>query len=194
WKGSDRYLREAMFGPEHPRADGRLGLQSGLAGTEQGLPGFGPFGTAGQHCFDPHFPTYLRIAAINAVRQQLPPLRYGRQYPRPISFLGKHFGVYGPGEIIAWSRILDDEEALCVLNGHGTDARGADVLVDPTLNQPGSSMTVVLSTAQTASAAPAGLAPLNSKLPVRRKPDGTAYVEIGNLPASEMLVLVNHLP
>ena len=47
-----------------------------------------------------------------------------------ISFLGRPFDVYGPGEIMAWSRILDDEEALCVLNAHGTDERGADVLVD----------------------------------------------------------------
>ena len=50
WKASDRYLREAMFGPEQPRP----GWSSSL--DEQGdesMPGFGPFGTAGYHCFDP---------------------------------------------------------------------------------------------------------------------------------------------
>ena len=29
------------------------------------------------------------------------------------------------GELIAWSRILDDEEALCIVNGHGAEYRGA---------------------------------------------------------------------
>src|SRR5439155_23273223 len=67
WKGSDRYLRETMFGPEHPRADGRQGLAAPPAGLDPALPGFGPFGTAGRHCFDPTFPTYLRIAALNAL-------------------------------------------------------------------------------------------------------------------------------
>ena len=27
---------------------------------------------------------------------------------------------YGFSSLIAWSRILDDEEALCIVNGHGT--------------------------------------------------------------------------
>ena len=81
-----------------------------------------------------------------------------REYPsslrpphlRPISFLGRPFDVYGPGEIVAWSRILDDEEAVCILNAHGTDSRGADVLVDANLNLPATAMTVVLNTAQEA--------------------------------------------
>src|SRR5215813_12331458 len=38
------------------------------------------------------------------------------------------------GELIAWSRILDDEEALCIINGHGSESRGADILVDANLN------------------------------------------------------------
>lgn len=60
------------------------------------------------------------------------------------------FGYYGGGEIIAWSRILDDEEAVCILNSHGIEERGAEVLVDANLNQNGNSMTVVLNTAQAA--------------------------------------------
>jgi hypothetical protein len=192
WKGSDRYLREAMFGPEHPRASGRQGLQAAPAGTDGNLPGFGPFGTTGQHCFDAKFPTYLRIAALNALRKRFAALRSGRQYPRPIAFLDKPFGIYGPGELVAWSRILDDQEALCVLNGHGTDARGADVLVDASLNPPNNSMTVVLNTAEAGGASAAGSATVGTKVPVRRKPDGTAYVEIRNVPASEILVLVTH--
>jgi glycosidase len=192
WKSgdhADRYLREAMFGPEHPRSSGRSGSQA----LDPVLPGFGPFGTSGHHCFDDRSASYLRIAAVTALRQAYPVLRHGRQYARPISFLGRPFAVYGPGEIVAWSRILDDEEALCVLNAHGTDERGADVLVDATLNPPGSTMTVVLNTAQ-AGQLPAGAVahPIGSSVPVRQGADGKAYVEIRHLPPSEVLVLTNH--
>jgi glycosidase len=193
WKGSDRYLREAMFGPEHPRRKGRDGLPGSGDGLDPDLPGFGPFGTAGQHCFDENHPAYLRIAALTAVRQTFPVLCYGRQYLRPISFLGRPFDVYGPGEIVAWSRILDDEEALCILNAHGTQARGADVLIDATLNRLNSSMRVVLNTAQAAD--PLGYdgsCPTGSDLPVRQTEDGVAYVEIRDVGPSEVLVLTNH--
>jgi glycosidase len=63
---ADRYLREAMFGPLHPRRSGLEGLPSGAAGEDPELPGFGPFGTAGAHCFDANFPTYRRIACGHA--------------------------------------------------------------------------------------------------------------------------------
>ncbi len=193
WGGSDRYLREAMFGPQHPCKSGRAGLEASPSDLDTSLPGFGPFGTAGRHCFDEHNPAYTRMAGLTALRQAYPVLRDGRQYPRPIAFLGRPFNVYGPGEILAWSRILDDEEALCVVNAHGTDERGADVLVDATLNPPGNSMTVVLNTAQAANPQGyAGVHPVRSSLPVKRTADGRAYVEIRNLPPSEVLVLTNH--
>jgi glycosidase len=192
WGGSDRYLREAMFGPAHPRNSGRAGMLAGAAGLDNKLPGFGPFGTAGQHCFDEHSAAYLRISALLALRKRIPCLRHGRQYPRPVSFLGNPFDVYGPGEIIAWSRILDDEELVCVVNGHGTAARGADVLVDTNLNSPGSAMQVVLNTAQAGN--PAGYSgphPVGSSIPVKRTAQGCAYVEIRDLTSSEVLVLAN---
>jgi hypothetical protein len=193
WGSSDRYLREAMFGPEHPRQSGRDGLASPPANVDTSLPGFGPFGTAGYHCFDENSPAYIRIAALTALRQTLPVLRDGRQYLRPISFLGSPFGVYGPGEIVAWSRILDDEEALCIVNAHGMDERGANVLVDGDLNSPGCSLTVMLNTAQAAD--PQGYAgshPVGSSVPVLRAADGKAYVEIRHVQASEVLVLSNY--
>lgn len=194
WKRSDRYLREAMFGPAHPRRDGRAGLAAPPAGLDLDEPGFGPFGTAGRHCFDAQFPTYLRIAVMNAVRKRYRGLRHGRQYLRPTAFLNRGFGTHGPGEILAWSRILDDDEAVCVLNTHGTDSRGADVLVDAALNPPGSALTVVLNTAHAAqgTATHTGSHTVGSTLPVRRQADGTAFVEVRDLPASEVLVLVNH--
>jgi hypothetical protein len=101
--------------------------------------------------------------------------------------------VRGPGEILAWSRILSDEEALCVVNAHGTQERGGDVLVDATLNSQSGEMTVIANTAETAAQSADGIEqPTGSRLPVRRLPDGTAFVEIRNLLPSEVLVLVNH--
>lgn len=205
WKSSDRYLREAMFGPLHPHKDGLESLSGEL---DQDRPGFGPFGTAGQHCFDQKFHVYRRIAAMTALRQAYPVLRHGRQYLRQIALPERQlpgFDFYGfgwtgeggmlDGQIVAWSRILDDEEVLCVLNSHGKEARSANVLVDASLNPPpGSIMSVVLNTAQEA-AKPrryAGTHPAGSKAEVQRTPEGMAYVEIKDLAPSEMLVLANH--
>jgi hypothetical protein len=165
------------------------------------LPGFGPFGTAGAHCFNPDAPAYVRIAALIDVRRRYPVLRYGRQYQRPISNFGAPFALPGGGELIAWSRLLDDEEALCVVNGNGVAARGGDVLVDADLNgasapgQPrgGGSpfFEVVASSAQTgAGASYTGRHVVGERLPVKLRGD-TAYVEIRELPPSEVLLLVN---
>jgi glycosidase len=194
WKGgdhADRYLREAMFGPAHPRRSGLEGLEAGN-GLDPGLPGFGPFGTAGAHCFDPGFPTYRRIAALTAVRARFPVLRVGRQYARPIALFNGPFFVHGPGEIVAWSRILDDEEALCVVNAHGSQPRGGDVLIDAQLNASGSELTVVANSTQAGAASSAGIAhPVGSRLPVRRLADGTAFVEVRDVAPSGVLVAVN---
>lgn len=193
WGSSDRYLREALFGPRHPRQSGRDGLHPGDAGLDLSLPGFGPFGSAGFHCFDENHPVYRRIAAMTALRSAYPALRQGRQYQRPISFLGYPFGRYGNGEVIAWSRILDDEEILCVLNPHATELRGADVLVDAQLNPPGSRMTLLLNSLETATQAPSsGAHPCGSELAVQRATNGIAFVEIRNLAPAELLVLSNH--
>ncbi len=192
WGSSDRYLREAMFGPAHPRQSGRAGLAIGAAGLDPTLPGFGPFGSADQHCFDPTSASYRRIAALLELRKQIPCLRHGRQYPRPIAYLGYPFAVHGPGELIAWSRILDDEEVLCIVNGHGTEARGGDVLVDATLNPPGSEMQVLLNSAQAGN--PNGYGggySVGTFVPVRRAVQGIAYIEIRGLPESEVVVFSN---
>jgi hypothetical protein len=177
-----------MFGPSHPRRSGRAGL--GPTREDRDLPGFGPFGTAGRHAFDEQSPAYRRIAALCALRQTLPVLRHGRQYLRPLSIFSRPFEVLGAGELIAWSRILDGDEALCAVNGHGTDARGGDVLVDLGLSPAGSSLTVVLNTAEAGGVAN-GAHPVGSTVAVERTGDGAAFVAIRNLPPSEVLVLVN---
>ena len=191
WKGSDRYLREAMFGPANPRKAGRDGLAAGPASLDTVLPGFGPFGTAGQHCFDEAHPAFRRIAALLELRAVLPALRQGRQYLRPVSFLGLPFAVYGSGEIIAWSRILDDEEVVCILNPHGAAPRGADVLVDATLN--GESMHVLLNTAQAADPAGyAGTHPVGSTLAVQRAGNGMSFIAVRDIGPSELVVASNY--
>lgn len=197
----DKYLREAMFGPEHPRFAGRAGLASGAAGLDMNMPGFGPFGTSGGHCFNPNSPAYIRIRALAGVRQRYPVLRYGRQYRRPISNFNAPFALPGAGEIIAWSRILDDEEAFCIVNGNGAAARGGDVLVDAGLNCPTAAgrprgtgapfFQVVANTAQVAAGAGyRGSHPVGQWVPVKFR-FGAAYVEIRDVAPSEVLVLAN---
>ncbi|MFC1793404.1 alpha-amylase family glycosyl hydrolase [Planctomycetota bacterium] len=190
WKASDQYLREAMFGPEHPRASGTAGLNE----SDMNLPGFGPFGTSGRHCFDENHPVYKRIAAAAALRSKYPALRCGRQYLRRISFLNKPFDLYGPGEVVAWSRILDDEELLCVMNTNGTELRGAEVIVDVALNSGGSGvMTVVLNSVQAVQTPDySATHPTGSEVAVHRTADGRAFVRIQNIPPAEIIVLANH--
>src|SRR5262245_7384578 len=161
-----------MFGPAHPRKHGRDGLAPHPDGLDTSLPGFGPFGTAGHHCFDEANPVYLRIAAACEARKRFPALRCGRQYLRPVAELEtENFRDAGAGELLSWSRILDDEEALCVVNANGGEERGARVMVDAGLNPPGSAMTVVLNTAQAAGVGASH--PVGETLPVKRTAEGT---------------------
>ena len=121
----DRYIREGMFG-----------------GT------FGAFGTRDCHFFDQSHPAYLRIAAIARVvtgRNRVGmALRRGRQYARDVKFLA-HLGYQPPrqGELIAWSRVMFDQEVLVALNTHGGEGRGGQVTVDRNLHPPGSRMRVL---------------------------------------------------
>ncbi len=201
--GNDAFLREAMFGPVHPRKAGLEGLAPGAAGFDEALPGFGASGTTGAHCFNSASAAYIRIAALIQARNAFPVLRYGRQYQRPISNFGLLFGLPPAGELIAWSRILDDEEALCVVNGHGTEARGGDVVVDSDLNAAlaagdpfhgaGPFLTVIANSAHTAAGpAYAGPHPVGGTLPVKNR-NGSAFVEIRDLPPSEIVVLTNRV-
>ena len=78
---------------------------------------WGAFDTTGYQFFNPENPIYKGIAAIAKARTELMPLRYGRQYFREISGDGEHFGCPVDGKCtLAFSRILDTEEVLCVLN------------------------------------------------------------------------------
>ncbi len=184
----DEYLREAMFGPEHPRAAGLAGVQGSV---DTGLRGFGPFGTSGAHVFDPRSPAYVRIATLAAGRRDHFVLRHGRQYEREIRTDGA-FRLAEGGELIAWSRILDDEEALCVVNGHGGRANSADVTVDAALNPVGTPFTVVINTAEAGGAQPAGPHPVGSTVTVAAGDLARVFLPLRDLGPSEALVLINH--
>jgi glycosidase len=120
----DRYVREAMHGHA-----------------------FGPFATEGCHFFNPHHPTYLRIAAIARLRNRQDAigtaLRRGQLYPRETSFVGYPFAIHGPGEVVAWSQLFFETEVLVALNPYGYEHRGAEVTVDACLHPAGSTMTVL---------------------------------------------------
>lgn len=189
--GTDKYLREAMFGPEHPLLSGRAGHGPSGPVIDPNMPGFGAFGTVGHHCFNTKSPAYVRIAALTGVRQRFPVLQVGRQYQREISNFKAPFALPEPGELIGWSRILDDEEALCIVNGHGSERRGGDVVVDLNLNA-GAMLEVVANTEQAGSTNYQGKHPVGTQLPVMRRDGGPAYVEIRDVGPSEVIVLVNH--
>ncbi len=96
--GSDRYLREAMFGGE-----------------------FGAFRSRNRHFFDEDGPIYKELAKILAVRRARVALRRGRQYLCRISGDGQHFGVPRVMDgrmrsIVPWTRLFDDQEMLVAIN------------------------------------------------------------------------------
>jgi glycosidase len=121
---ADRYIREAMFG-----------------GT------FGAFETAGCHFFHPDHPAYLRIAAVARVRSRHDiiglALRRGRQYLREISAGGGPLSLPHAGQLVAWSRILYQQEVLVALNTSGIAPCSAAIVVDTSLHPPGSRLTVL---------------------------------------------------
>ena len=111
---------------------------------------------------------------------------------RPIATDGTFF-LPGPGDLICWSRILDVDEALVVVNGHGNAAVGPrSVLVDADLTGAGGTMTVVANTAQAADPATfTGPHATGSTVTTQKAADGTTFITINSLGPSEALVLVN---
>jgi glycosidase len=108
-------------------------------GTEQGLHGAGSDPAVreaiwGETGFPENSPFYLAIQQLSAVRNSEPALRYGRYYFRPVSGDQVHFG-FSPfnGGVLAWSRILADEERTIVANTSTTAQLNLSVVVDATL-------------------------------------------------------------
>ena len=121
-------------------------------GTEQGLSGhktaefsddsmvrealWGKTDSTGKaNGFDTTNPIYAALHTIGAVRGQRAALRYGRYYFRPISGDGVNFGLstFQTG-ILAFSRILNDEEVVVVANTDASQTISVEVIVDSAIN------------------------------------------------------------
>jgi glycosidase len=120
-------------------------------GTEQGLHGAGSDAAVrealwGGPGFDKNSKFYLGIQKIAAVREQQAALRYGRMYFRQVSGDGMNFGVstFKQG-VVAFSRILNDQEVLAVANTNPDVPIQVDVIVDSLLSRVGSVFRVLYS-------------------------------------------------
>jgi glycosidase len=116
-------------------------------GMEQGMDGSGANRESARACLwrdpavfaqNPQHAYYRTVAALSALRNAQPALRYGRQYYRELTGNGTDFGysAVAPG-ILAYSRILNDEEILVVANANqnGPPVQ-VDVVVDRNLTAP----------------------------------------------------------
>ena len=119
-----------------------LGIPCLYYGTEQGLFGSGKQLESVREAlwgkpvaFDETHPFYQTTQKIAAVRAGQPALRYGRLYFRQVSGDGVHFGISKTVEgILAYSRLLSDEEVLIVANTSVSSVWEGDVLVDYDMN------------------------------------------------------------
>jgi glycosidase len=116
-------------------------------GTEQGLSGRGNSDAAVREAlwgkpdaFEEQHDLFRTVNRLAAVRREQPALRYGRQYFRPISSRGgAQFGIspFAPG-VLAFSRILNDQEIVVVANCATEESWTGEVIVDFSLNPAGS--------------------------------------------------------
>ena len=191
--GGDRFLREAMFGPEHPRAHHSESISTQVSSRDTTLPGFGPFGTAGKEAFDAKSPAYVRIAALCSVRARHLVLRVGRQYPREVRpGSAQRFEMPVAGQLVAWSRLLDTLEGLVVVNPNGGLGQSADVVVSSEVSGPGTVFTVHANTAEIAVGPQAftGSHPVGSTVQVQGGPGRESFVTVRDVPPAEVLVLL----
>lgn len=111
-------------------------------GTEQGLHGAGTDPAVREALWGgPGFQTanlfYVQVQHMAAVRASQAALRYGRFYFRPISGDQCNFGISttAPG-ILAFSRILNDQEVLTIANFNTTNVQPVWVIMDGILSSP----------------------------------------------------------
>jgi glycosidase len=89
------------------------------------------------------------IKELTTVRSTEPALRYGRQYFRPCSGNGIDFG-YSPYKkgILAFSRILNNQEMLIVANTHPAESNFIHIAVDFNLHGDGMQWQIIFPFAQ----------------------------------------------
>ncbi len=80
------------------------------------------------------------------MRAQQSALRYGRFYFRPLSGDGVTFGVSGfPQGVVAFSRILNDQEVLVAANANPAQSQQLDVIVEIVLSADGDVFNILYS-------------------------------------------------
>jgi hypothetical protein len=128
--GSDRYIRESMFGGE-----------------------FGAFRSRGVHFFNEENPVYQELAKVLDIRRKNIVLRRGRQYLRPISDAndGVRFGLpqmvgNQMRSVVPWSRIFNGKEMVLAINTDYDQPRTAWVTIDNELHQAGDGLKCIYST------------------------------------------------
>ena len=120
-------------------------------GTEQGLHGAGTDEAVrealwGGPAFNQGNEFYQHIQQIAAVRARQSALRYGRFYFRPLSGDGVTFAVSGfPQGVLAFSRILNDQEVVVAANTNFTQSQQLDVIVEIVLSSEGDVFEVLYS-------------------------------------------------
>ena len=120
-------------------------------GTEQGLHGSGSDAAVrealwGGPGFDQSSDFYQHIQQITTVRAQQSALRYGRFYFRPVSGDGVTFGVSSfPQGVIAFSRILNDQEVVVAANTSQSQTQQLDVIIEIVLSSDGDAFDVLYS-------------------------------------------------
>jgi len=141
-------------------------------GTEQGLHGRGSDEAVrealwGGPGFDEKNVFFVEISKIAAVREGQPALRYGRFYFRPVSGDSQNFGVSPfPQGVVAFSRILNDQEVLVVANTHPSDRLQVEVIVDGQLHAPNTAFRLLYSNLR---------APISPR-PIQDRMAGTVWV------------------
>jgi glycosidase len=120
-------------------------------GTEQGLHGHGSDPAVrealwGGPGFDPTSTFFEAIQQIARTRSAQSALRYGRFYFRPVSGDGRQFSVSPfPQGVLAFSRILNDQEVLLVANANSTQNVDLDVIIEIALSAEGDSFGILYS-------------------------------------------------
>jgi glycosidase len=153
--------RERIKHPQTPEAQVKLalallftlqGIPSIYYGTEQGLQGTvdsagNPDLNANESTrealwgktpapFDTGNSMFTEVQALSKLRDEEPPLRYGRFYFREVADKnGTDFGQsFGLGGLVAFSRILVDREVVVVANTNASKPFEGFVLIDPDIH------------------------------------------------------------
>ncbi|MGI0493002.1 alpha-amylase family glycosyl hydrolase [Alkalinema pantanalense CENA528] len=128
--GSDRYIRESMFGGE-----------------------FGAFRSRGVHFFNEEKPVYQELAKVLNIRRKNIVLRRGRQYLRPISDANDGVRFSFPQmvgnqirSIVPWSRLFNGKEMVLAINTDYDQPKTAWVTIDNELHQTGDGLKCLYST------------------------------------------------